>query len=87
MLDKRGGPCYNTISGRRTPVNKEDAIKLFRAIQNGRGTGDFKETYAETLPRGCLAERVWHNSEFSYGIEYGILIALSKVFELTTGDI
>ena len=70
-------------------MNKQFAIDLFKSIQNGRGTGDFRDEFIETFPngRGNIAINEWHNGIFTLGVEYGILIALMKIFDLKREDI
>jgi len=63
-------------------MTKQEAIKLFREIQNGRGTGDFRTKYLVAFGAGRVAEKIWNEPEFTLGVEYGILIALSKAFDI-----
>lgn len=66
-------------------MNKEEAIKWFKEIGNGV-VGVDRTLFPDEL-KGRLAKNVWDDSIFTYGIEYGVLIALCKVFGITEDDI
>jgi len=44
------------------------------------GTGEARDEYRLTHRVGTIAEKCWHDAMFTYGIEYGILIAVAKIF-------
>ena len=68
-------------------MNKLEAIKLFKNIQNGRGTGDLRDIFLNEFNAGSMAKEFWDDGIFSLGVEYGILISLQQVFKLTIEDI
>ncbi len=58
-------------------MNKKEALKLFKEIQNGRGSWDLFDKFPQ---KGTLAK--W-TPEFSLGHEYGILSTLDIIFNIT----
>lgn len=64
-------------------MTKTEAIALFKEIQNGRGTGDLREEFRREFGAGSVAENMWDDPKFTLGVEYGILIALQQVYDLT----
>ena len=44
------------------------------------GTYNDRNLYKERFGVGRMAESCWDDPLFTYGIEYGILIAVSKIF-------
>lgn len=65
-------------------MNKEEAIKWFKEIQGGFGVD--RTTFPNTM-KGEVAKSLWEDSIFSYGIEYGALIALRTAFGITEDDL
>jgi len=63
---------------------KEQAIKWFREIQNGSGVDG--STFPDIL-KGSIAKDKWDDSLFTYGIEYGVLIALIEIFDIKIEDL
>lgn len=41
-----------------------------------------RSKFVGRVPRGEMAKRYWDDPMFSYGVEYGVLMALVKVFDL-----
>ncbi len=66
-------------------MNKENAVKWYKAIQNGQGVD--RDEYLPVLKRGKIAEDLWNEGSFTLGIEYGVLIALIRIFNLKTEDL
>ena len=44
------------------------------------GTGNARTDYRNTHRIGTMAETHWHDELFTLGVEYGILIAVDKIF-------
>jgi hypothetical protein len=44
------------------------------------GTYDVMKEYLIKFGAGQLAKDCWHDTIFTYGVEYGILIAVKKIF-------
>lgn len=61
--------------------DKKWAIKLFQDIQGGRGVRDF---FGDFPYKGEFAE--W-TPDFSLGCEYGMLIMLRKIYDITNDDL
>jgi hypothetical protein len=62
-------------------MTKEEAWKWADEITiGGYGSGDARAEYRQNYPIGKMAEGVWDDGLFTYGIEYGILIAVAKIF-------
>ena len=68
-------------------MSKDEALAWYKSIQSGGGTHDERMKYLERFGVGEVAERLWDSGEFTYGIEYGILIAIAKIFELSDNDL
>lgn len=68
-------------------MNKQQALAWFRRIQQGVGTYPERMKYLEQFGAGRIAEAVWHDGKFTLGLEYGILIALVRVFDLQKADL
>jgi uncharacterized protein YegJ (DUF2314 family) len=67
-------------------VTKEEAIAWYKEITGGAGVD--RHSVLNVLRRGRIAEKMWDtDSTFSYGVEYGVLIALIKAFDLTNEDL
>ena len=65
------------------PLNYEEASRLVEKILFEGGTGDIRREYLKKFKVGSMADRVWNEGEFVYGIEYGILIALYMFYGKT----
>jgi hypothetical protein len=67
-------------------MTKEEAISWYRKTTGGAGVDRW--SVLDVLQRGSIAEKMWDSdATFSYGIEYGVLIALIKAFDLKREDI
>lgn len=65
-------------------MTKPEAIRWFKEIQGGAGVD--RTSFPEEM-KGRIAKRVWNDSTFTYGIEYGVLIALMTIFKITPDDL
>lgn len=63
-------------------VNKEEAIKIIKQIQNGEWDRNCPEP-----PKGKMTINVWDNSLFSYGMEYGAIVALMQIFSISKEEL
>jgi len=68
-------------------MTRKQAIEWYRAIQNDAGTFSVRKEYREKFGIGNIAEMLWNDGSFTYGMEYGILIAIAKIFDLTKSDL
>lgn len=66
-------------------MDKQQAIKRFREINGGAGVD--RQSMLEWFPRGSVAVANWNDGLFTLGIEYGVLLALTEVFDLQPSDI
>lgn len=66
-------------------MTKAEVIKWYKEITGGAGVDRYEAL--ETLRRGRLAEKNWDDGLFTLGIEYGVLIALIKAFDITEKDL
>ena len=67
-------------------TTKQEAIQWIKEIQNGDGL-DRSEASAKMPFKGAMAERYWNDGLFTYGMEYGVMFALMKVFDIKAEDI
>lgn len=83
-LDTPRRRAENAGAERSETMTRAEAIKWFKDIQSGQGVdrSDFPDDM-----KGNVAKQVWDDSDFTYGIEYGVLIALRKMFGITTDDL
>ncbi len=63
---------------------QNEAIEKIRAIRNGRGIN--RDAYPEEM-RGRLASELWKSPDFSYGMEYGYILALMDAFYICPEDL
>ena len=61
---------------------KEQAIKYIKDIRNG-----IFERNVPAINKGRIAEKFWNDDTFSYGMEYGAILATMQLFDLTEDDI
>ncbi len=66
-------------------MTREEAIAWYTAITTGDGVD--RNAALDVLGRGSIAVGLWNDPTFTYGIEYGVLIALIRVFNLTQDDL
>ncbi len=62
-------------------MTKEDSL-VWSTEMCESGTYEAQKEYKNKHDIGGIAERVWNDPLFTYGIEYGILIAVDKIFNL-----
>jgi len=63
---------------------KDEAIGWIKSIQNG----DFdRNEIVDQIPRGSVAVRYWNDSMFSYGMEYGAILALMITFNIKKDEL
>ena len=60
-------------------MKKEQAIKWIEEIQCGKFD---RNEIVFKIPRGSIAIDKWNDPLFSYGMEYGVIYALIKVFDI-----
>jgi len=60
-------------------LTKEEAIE-WATEMCVHGTYNERKEYREKFGIGACAEDVWDDPLFTYGMEYGILIAVKKIF-------
>jgi hypothetical protein len=57
-------------------MTKEDARTRIEEIQDGSGLA--RDHFPEGM-KGEMAKNLWHDTTFSYGMEYGYLLAMLDV--------
>ena len=60
-------------------INIHDAIKYIKEIQNSSFD---RYDILDEIPLGEIAKAKWDDSMFSYGMEYGAIYALMKLFNI-----
>jgi len=60
------------------------AIQWIWKIQNGEGVD--RTQFPESM-KGEIAKKYWDDSLFTYGIEYGVILALMEVFGIGEKDL
>lgn len=58
-------------------MTKKEAIKWTKDIQNG-----LYDRNEIDVPKGRIAKSIWNNKKFAYGMEYGAITAVMKIFNL-----
>ena len=61
---------------------KYEAIKFIKKIQSGQ----FDREQIE-IPKGVAAIDLWDDSKFTYGMEYGAILALMVAFDISMKDL
>ena len=69
------------LLGSFTPI----LFAWFRQVPEG--TAPERQAYREQFGAGGVAEMIWHDPSFTLGGEYGIRIALAKVFAITPEEV
>lgn len=64
-------------------MTKQEAIKWFKEITSGTGVDRFQ--FPDNM-KGSTAKKLWNDSTFTYGIEYGVLIALHEIYKFKKED-
>lgn len=65
-------------------MTREHAIIWIKEIQNGEGVNMNK--FPADM-KGEIAKKLWSDATFSYGVEYGVMLALMEVFNITRDDL
>ena len=65
-------------------MNKTEAILWFKTIQSVYGIN--RDSFPKEM-KGEIACVLWDDNNFTYGLEYGALIALQKIYNITTEDL
>jgi hypothetical protein len=63
---------------------REWIISIIKDIQKGSGID--REVIPESV-RGEIAKNKWNDATFTYGMEYGAIAILMKMFEITEKDL
>jgi len=63
-------------------AEKIQAIKKIKLIQSSRWNRHVPEA-----PKGNLAVKLWNDDSFAYGMEYGAIVVLMQVFDITIEDL
>ena len=58
-------------------MTREEAVRWFKEIRAGSGV--YRADFPDAM-KGTLAKQHWDDPVFSLGVEYGVLIALKKIF-------
>ena len=66
-------------------MTKKEAIKKYKEITSGAGVD--RDKPLDVIKRGNVAEMLWNESAFTLGIEYGFLIALVEIFNISENDL
>jgi hypothetical protein len=65
-------------------MTKQEAIAKINEVQSGSGVD--RDAYLAVFAHSELSRRYWNDGDFTLGIEYGYLIALIEVFQITRED-
>ena len=65
-------------------MGRQQAIKWMKDIQSGSGVD--RRSFPDSM-KGSIVKEKWHDSIFIIGIEYGVLIAIMKIFNLKEEDL
>lgn len=65
-------------------LNKKEAILWIKRIQNGEFD---RSGMLHILPVGMVAAEKWEDPDFSYGMEYGVIMALMQIFTIKKCDL
>ena len=66
-------------------MTREQVLELYNSVPDG--SYPYRNWYAKKFPIGTAAKSYWNDSMFTYGIEYGMLIALAKAFDITPEEL
>ena len=67
-------------------MTREEAIAWYRAIPEHGPYGP-RAAYLKEFRIGSVADKIWDSGEFTLGMEYGMMIAIVRIFDLTPRDI
>jgi hypothetical protein len=62
-------------------MTQDEALNWATKICTKNGTYEERMKYLEKFGVGEFAEKYWNDPVFTYGIEYGILIAVAKIYD------
>ena len=66
-------------------MTKDQAIKWIKEIQTGKFD---RNEIVDQIPMGKIAVKLWNDSpEFSFGMEYGAIMALMITYDIKGEDI
>jgi len=65
-------------------MTKTQAIQWIREIQSGKF---YRNEIVDKIPRGRIAVTLWNDATFTYGMEYGVIMALMKAYDIEKGDL
>jgi len=65
-------------------VVKEQAIRYIKDVQNGK-----MDKTINGVPVGKIVDglNLWYDTNFSYGMEYGAILALMQLFDIEKDDL
>ena len=66
-------------------MTRDEAIIWVREIQGGSGL--YRMSMVDEIPRGEIAVRCWYDPMFKYGMEYGVILALMTAFNIKRGEL
>jgi len=66
-------------------LNKDEAITLF--MNTPLGTYQHRDEFRNKFGVGIIAEKHWNDGVFALGIEYGMMMTLAMIFDITPEDI
>lgn len=64
-------------------IFKNIAIAKIKEIQSG----NFDRNKPKDIPKGRVAEKVWNDVKFAYGMDYGAIVILMQMFGVTEKDL
>lgn len=65
-------------------MTKQEAIAKINEVQSGSGID--RDAFLQVFEHSQLSRQFWNDGVFTLGIEYGYLIALIEVFQITRED-
>jgi len=86
LTDEERSDMQNSIATARRDNIRDKAIEMIRGIQNGDALSRDREL-AEMVREDEFKDDLWHNDEFSYGMEYGAIVALIKLFDIRAEEL
>lgn len=63
-------------------IRRGKAIETIHNIQNGEWN-----RHIPFCPKGELAKKLWEDATFSYGMEYGAIVALMQIFDIDKDEL
>jgi len=64
--------------------HKKLAIETIKSIQSGEGL--VRNRFPDSM-KGRLAKNLWNEGHFHLGMEYGAILALMDIFDITVKDL